>query len=122
MPRKPLDLPPEFLHALGKPLPPTYKDHGLYECGECIHMRHHPGGVPMSPELASITDAEKRKTVSDNPAVREFYRGVGFCMASPPVPERLGVSTYPTTHKSWTCMYYACEAEAPPVPARPKPP
>lgn len=104
MDRKPLALPPEFLHELEFPPPPTYAQHEPGECGGCIHMRRAPGGFPVPTQLDK-TGGQAQDPLSARPEVKAFYAGLGYCMLSPPVPGRHLVSVFPTTHASWTCQY-----------------
>jgi hypothetical protein len=122
MERKPLALPPEFLHELACPPPPTYAQHEPGECGHCLHMRRAPGGLPVPAQLDHRTGRQAQKPLSANPPeVRALYAGLGFCMLSPPVPGRNLVSVFPTTHVSWTCQYQTPGAEPTAVEVRPRP-
>ncbi len=109
MVREAFELPPEFIRQLECPPPPTYADHAPDECGACVHMRRSPAGVPLPANFEDdpVPDGttKRPRLASEHPVVRQFYNGLGYCMLSPPVPGRIRVSVYPTTHVSWTCQF-----------------
>ena len=99
--RRLLDLPAAVARA------PAYDRHLDDECGNCVHHRRYPAGLPLPDGWLGETG----NGVEGGGDALLFWRGLGHCTVAPPAAQTGGPGVYPVTHVSWTCRLQTTPAD-----------